>query len=161
MIITGTFLCVSPALKHHTSKLSQFSDLDDVSTFGFRGEALSSLCALTDGMSVTTRHSSQAVGTKIHFDNNGAICRQESAPRKIGTDVKVTSIFSTMPVRLKEFERNLKREFAKMIKILQVCTSYHGSLTILPVGKHSQPELPFLLTNFTQSLCQQLLWFNI
>ena len=123
MIITGTFLYDSPALKHHTSKLSQFSDLDEVSTFGFRGEALSSLCALTDGMSVTTRHSSQAVGTKIHFDNNGAICRQESAPRKIGTDVKVTSIFSTMPVRLKEFERNLKREFAKMIKILQVCSS--------------------------------------
>lgn len=35
------------ALKHHTSKLSDFHDLNSVSSFGFRGEALNALCELS------------------------------------------------------------------------------------------------------------------
>jgi DNA mismatch repair protein PMS2 len=38
--------CKILALKHHTSKLSEFHDLQSLTTFGFRGEASSSLCAL-------------------------------------------------------------------------------------------------------------------
>lgn len=60
------------ALKHHTSKIENFSDLTSVETFGFRGEALSSLCALSE-LIVTTRHSSQSCGTKLVFDNLGHI----------------------------------------------------------------------------------------
>lgn len=60
------------ALKHHTSKIQDFSDLTSVETFGFRGEALSSLCALSD-VTVITRHSSQSCGTKLVFDRVGNI----------------------------------------------------------------------------------------
>lgn len=63
---------LSVGLKHHTSKIQEFADLSSVETFGFRGEALSSLCALSN-VTVTTRHSSQECGTKISFDHIGNI----------------------------------------------------------------------------------------
>lgn len=64
--------CLPIALKHHTSKIQDFADLTSVETFGFRGEALSSLCALSD-VTVTTRHSSQECGIKLVFDHTGNI----------------------------------------------------------------------------------------
>ena len=45
----------SVALKHFTSKLSDYDDLSTLETFGFRGEALSSLCALSNFYIVTAQ----------------------------------------------------------------------------------------------------------
>ncbi|XP_050425416.1 mismatch repair endonuclease PMS2 [Adelges cooleyi] len=108
------------ALKHHTSKIQEFSDLSSIETFGFRGEALSSLCALSDVI-VTTRHTSQPCGTKLVFDYRGHIKIKVPCARQVGTAVTLTNLFSTLPVRYKEFHRNLKKEFGKMI---QVVTGY-------------------------------------
>ncbi|KAI4807371.1 hypothetical protein KUCAC02_027181 [Chaenocephalus aceratus] len=105
-------------LKHHTSKLRDFSDLIHVETFGFRGEALSSLCALS-GLSVVTCHESTQVGTKLVFDHKGHLVQQSPQPRQQGTTVSLQQLFNTLPVRYKEFQRNIKKEYAKMIHILQ------------------------------------------
>uniref|UniRef100_A0A8C9ST56 PMS1 homolog 2, mismatch repair system component n=1 Tax=Scleropages formosus TaxID=113540 RepID=A0A8C9ST56_SCLFO len=105
-------------LKHHTSKLQDFSDLIHVETFGFRGEALSSLCALSD-LSVVTCHESTEVGTRLVFDHNGQLCQRSPHPRQRGTTVSLQQLFSTLPVRHKEFQRNIKKEYAKMIHVLQ------------------------------------------
>ncbi|XP_017338511.1 mismatch repair endonuclease PMS2 [Ictalurus punctatus] len=105
-------------LKHHTSKLRDFSDLIHVETFGFRGEALSSLCALSD-LSVVTCHESSHVGTRLVFDHNGRLVQRAPHPRQQGTTVSLQQLFSTLPVRHKEFQRNIKKEFSKMVHVLQ------------------------------------------
>lgn len=105
-------------LKHHTSKIRDFSDLIHVETFGFRGEALSSLCALSD-VTVVTCHESSQVGTKLVFDHKGHLVQKSPQPRQQGTTVSLQQLFSTLPVRHKEFQRNIKKEYSKMIHVLQ------------------------------------------
>ncbi|XP_066496461.1 mismatch repair endonuclease PMS2 [Tiliqua scincoides] len=105
-------------LKHYTSKIRDFSDLIRVETFGFRGEALSSLCALSD-VSICTCHKFAKVGTRLVFDHGGKITLQTPYPRPPGTTVSVQHLFRTLPVRHKEFQRNIKKEYAKMVQILQ------------------------------------------
>uniref|UniRef100_T1H129 DNA mismatch repair protein S5 domain-containing protein n=1 Tax=Megaselia scalaris TaxID=36166 RepID=T1H129_MEGSC len=104
--------------KYHTSKLRQFEDLQGVETFGFRGEALSSLCALSN-MIIITRHSSSEAGLRIELDNEGEIKNKTICARQIGTTVILANLFSTLPVRKREFTKNIKREFSKMCSILQ------------------------------------------
>ncbi|XP_014806894.1 PREDICTED: mismatch repair endonuclease PMS2 [Calidris pugnax] len=105
-------------LKHYTSKIQDFSDLIRVETFGFRGEALSSLCALSD-VTIFTCHKSAKVGTRLVFDHNGKITQKTPFPRQQGTTVNIQQLFYTLPVRHKEFQRNIKKEYAKMVQLLQ------------------------------------------
>ena len=85
------------AAKHHTSKLSDFEDLDKVDTFGFRGEALSSLCAAAK-LTIITRHKDAKLATRLEFDSNGVIIKKKLEPRSIGTTAIVEDIFNVQPV---------------------------------------------------------------
>lgn len=105
------------ALKHYTSKIKKFDDLVNIQTLGFRGEALSSLCALCN-LVVCTNHSTTQLGTKLVFDSDGQIVKKVQVARGQGTTVTLTDLFSTLPVRRKELMKNLKREFGKMCQLL-------------------------------------------
>ncbi|KAM6423910.1 mismatch repair endonuclease PMS2 [Liasis olivaceus] len=119
-------------LKHYTSKIQDFSDLINVETFGFRGEALSSLCALSN-VSVVTCHKSADIGTRLAFDHSGKITQRVPLSRPQGTTVSVQQLFHTLPVRHKEFQRNIKKEFARMVQVLQayciICTGIRINCT--------------------------------
>ncbi|XP_035233556.1 mismatch repair endonuclease PMS2-like, partial [Stegodyphus dumicola] len=104
-------------LKHHTSKIEDFSDLPFVSTFGFRGEALSSLCALSD-LEITTCHCDASIGSVLTFDHDGNLIKSSPTARQAGTTVTLKNLFYTLPVRHKEFLRNIRREYFKMLQLL-------------------------------------------
>ena len=105
-------------MKHHTSKLKEFEDLASVETFGFRGEALSSLCALAK-VTITTRHvATSQTGTCLSYDHNGTEVERSTVARGPGTTVALHNLFSTMPVRHREFLRNIKKEFSKLVGVV-------------------------------------------
>lgn len=106
------------AAKYHTSKLREFNDLETVNTFGFRGEALSSLCALSE-MQIVTKHHSDHIATKLKLDHRGEIIKRTACARQTGTTVTLSNLFASLPVRRREFTRNIQKEFAKMCQIIQ------------------------------------------
>ncbi|KAM9715644.1 mismatch repair endonuclease PMS2 isoform 1-T1 [Menidia menidia] len=143
-------------LKHHTSKLRDFSDLIHVETFGFRGEALSSLCALSD-LSVITCHESTQVGTKLVFDTKGHLVQQSPHPRQQGTTVTLQQLFYTLPVRHKEFQRNIKKEYAKMLHVLQAYCVISSGVRISCSNQNGQGRRSTVLcTSGSQSMRENI-----
>lgn len=124
--------------KHHTSKISSFEDLSYVTSFGFRGEALSSLCALCN-LTIVTRTKTEALATLLRYDHDNILIeRQESAmARDVGTTVFVQNIFKNFPVRHTHLKKNLKREYAKCIDIIE---AYGLISTGLRLTVHNQPS---------------------
>lgn len=106
------------ALKHYTSKLSSYSDISSLQTFGFRGEALASLCALSQLTITTCVQSDVPKGSKLHFDSSGKLVSTAVTAAQKGTTVSVENLFYNLPVRRRELERNIKREWHKVIALL-------------------------------------------
>ncbi|KAJ8314205.1 hypothetical protein KUTeg_008766 [Tegillarca granosa] len=63
------------AKRFHTSKISAFSDLEHLSTYGFRGEALGSLCSVSK-LSITTRTSNDDISLTYIFNKEGQLIKQ-------------------------------------------------------------------------------------
>lgn len=154
-------------LKYHTSKLANFSDLLELETFGFRGEALSSLCALSD-LSIITRHCSSEYGFELKYNKDGILIEKEKCARSVGTTVIVNNIFKNLPVRALEFATNIKKEFKKMTKILYdyclvsvgvkiVCTNAeeNKTKTIFSTNR-ARNVLDNILSVFGSKVCKDL-----
>src|SRR4030081_345188 len=76
--------------RHATSKLRTESDLDDLATLGFRGEALPSIAAVAD-VTCSTRFAEEPVGTELRVDS-GAL-EQKPLSRQAGTTMVVDGLF--------------------------------------------------------------------
>ena len=85
--------------RHATSKISSADDLDAISTYGFRGEALASIAAVAE-VTLKTRRACDEVATEVVFANSQLVSQEEtSAP--LGSSFAVRNIFYNVPARRK------------------------------------------------------------
>src|SRR5215831_1580996 len=104
--------------RHATSKLHRADDLLEITTLGFRGEALPSIASVSR-LLLETRHESSEVGTSVEV-LGARVNMVGSLPRSCGTTVTVRDLFFNIPVR-KKF---LKAESTELSHIVNVVTQY-------------------------------------
>ena len=91
-------------LIHATSKLRTIDDIYDLSTMGFRGEALASIASCAD-VTLTTSQSDDEPGTRVTYeDGELKDISETSAPR--GTCVEVRNLFKNFPARYKFLKKD-------------------------------------------------------
>ncbi|ORY86238.1 hypothetical protein BCR37DRAFT_376796 [Protomyces lactucae-debilis] len=108
----------SLATPHATSKLKEFGDLETLATLGFRGEALGALCSLSAFTVTTCTAETYPMGVLLTYSHTGHLESTKPVSAQIGTTVRIVDLFSQLPVRRKDLEKNAKREFAKAVKLL-------------------------------------------
>ena len=85
--------------RHATSKVSNIEDLENIVTFGFRGEALASIASVSQ-FELLTRTADAVQGTKISVDG-GVFRSVEESGCSPGTHISINNLFYNVPARLK------------------------------------------------------------
>ena len=117
--------------RHATSKLQCAEDLENILTFGFRGEALASIAAVAE-VTLKTRREEDELGCQVDFADSQHLSTQEiSAPR--GSNFTVRNLFYNVPARRKF----LKSDTVEFKHIVSEFT--HVALT--------RPDIGFTLTH--------------
>ena len=85
--------------RHATSKISSLDDIYALRTFGFRGEALASIAAVSQ-VTLTTRQHDDETGTETVI-NGGEFVSQKPVMTPAGSQFRVTNLFYNVPARRK------------------------------------------------------------
>lgn len=103
-------------LQHATSKLEKIDDLYDIVSYGFRGEALSSIASVAKVNLITKTDENDIKGYKytIEYGKNGEI---DSIAANKGSVITVENLFMNVPVR-KKFLKSIARETANVEDIV-------------------------------------------
>ncbi len=124
--------------RHATSKLQLASDLFNINTLGFRGEALASIASVSH-FSLISKHENETIGGKIENLNGKTITKSKiGCPN--GTTITVRNLFFNVPARLKF----LKSDITEKQRISTLVTKF----------ALAYPYVRFKLTNEQQILLQ-------
>lgn len=114
-------------LRHATSKISNFDDLTSLNTFGFRGEALYSVAAVSKMTITSCTEGGSGNRLEVH---GGTVISQSPAPALQGTTVEIRDLFYNVPARQK-FLKSDSYERACLLKVVE-----ESALANLNVGYH-------------------------
>jgi len=103
------------AQRFATSKLQTTADFDSLTTFGFRGEALSSI-SMVARLSLTSRTATAQAAYKMTYKDGRPDTAPTACARKVGTTVVVQDLFYNVPHR-----QTLRAadEYAKILAVVQ------------------------------------------
>nr|XP_032802165.1 PMS1 protein homolog 1 isoform X2 [Petromyzon marinus] len=110
------------AVRHYTSKISSHEDLEDIATYGFRGEGLGSICAVAE-VSITTCTAEDEVSMIYSLDSQGHVTSRKPSHLGKGTTVCITKLFKNLPVR-KQFYSTAKKCKEELKKIEDLLVAY-------------------------------------
>jgi DNA mismatch repair protein MutL len=116
-------LCVQ---KHATSKIEAFEDLEAIRTLGFRGEALSSIAAVSQ-VEIRTETREEEIGTILKNDEAGNIKIDKGSFPK-GTCVRVKNLFFNVPARRK-FLKTDTTEFKHIVDTFNRIALSHTTIS--------------------------------
>jgi len=116
--------------RHATSKIYTKADLSNILTYGFRGEALSSISSVSK-VRITTKTKDSEEGSVLNAIG-GKITNINTVSRDVGTEIEVKELFFNTPARLK-FLRKTTTEFRgiKEIFVLEALANPNISLTLI------------------------------
>lgn len=102
--------------RHSTSKLQRSEQLEEIATFGFRGEALYSIAA-TSHLTLQSRHREEEYGVTLVAEG-GVVRSTARIGAPAGTTVSAEHLFFNMPARLK-FLRSATAEAGQIATVVQ------------------------------------------
>ncbi len=117
--------------RHATSKLATMEDLERLTTYGFRGEALAAIASVSK-FEMLTRPSREELGTSVQVE--GSILRScESTACDEGTSISVRNIFFNIPARRK-FMKTEATEFKHVVDSVTKSALAHSDVHFIFVS---------------------------
>ncbi|XP_074550394.1 PMS1 protein homolog 1 isoform X2 [Halichoeres trimaculatus] len=110
------------AVRHFTSKICSHEDLEQLETYGFRGEALGSICAVAE-VSIITKTEEDDISTQYTLNYTGEIVSKKPSHLGQGTTVSALKLFKNLPVR-RQYYSSTKKCKEELKKVQDVMMAY-------------------------------------
>ncbi len=122
--------------RHATSKIETKEDVFNLTTYGFRGEALASIAAVSK-LTISTRSEKSDIGYRI-ASYGGVVRKFDEISKNIGTEIEVKDLFYNTPAR-KKFLRKTSTEYIKIrdIVLKEALANVDVSFELILDGKSS------------------------